>query len=184
LPNLHFDHFDFYFSLSRDAHRGFSGEGATLEDLIEDLPSQLIEAFDNYSFANQEFSHISSVIDLDIDISKIENLTAKLAAMGLLGFDLLNNNYFYRRLPFKMKRILSLNPRLKNAETLIKENKIQIIKNENGEIESIVKGSGIDHYVAIKKEKARCTCLWYSKNQGERGHCKHILATKKITRNN
>ena len=31
-----------------------------------------------------------------------------------------------------------------------------------------------------ENEKERCTCTWFSSNQGERGACKHILAVKKL----
>ena len=43
--------------------------------------------------------------------------------MGLLGFDLDENSFFYRRLPFKTERILSLNPRMIAAEKLLEEEK-------------------------------------------------------------
>lgn len=34
-----------------------------------------------------------------IDFNKVENLTGRLSAMGLLGYDLDENHFFYRRLP-------------------------------------------------------------------------------------
>ncbi|MEM6379965.1 MAG: SWIM zinc finger family protein, partial [Bacteroidota bacterium] len=40
---LGFDELNFIFSVSRDFWRGFSGEGAALEALIEDLPASLVE---------------------------------------------------------------------------------------------------------------------------------------------
>jgi hypothetical protein len=44
---LCFNELNFVFSISRDFWRGFSGEGAALEALIEDLPDSLVQAFDN-----------------------------------------------------------------------------------------------------------------------------------------
>ncbi len=181
---LHFDKARFTFCVSRNYFRGFSGEGAALDDLLEDLPERLIRSFDNYSFANQEFNQIDLAVDHDLPIDKIENLSSKLAAMGLLGFDLTKNSFYYRRLPFKLQRILSLNPRLKGADTLLEKNMVKIIKNEDDHIEARVIGSkGYDHIVSIKPNQEKCTCLWYSKNQGERGSCKHVLATKKLIQN-
>ncbi|MEL7118365.1 MAG: SWIM zinc finger family protein [Bacteroidota bacterium] len=176
---LAFNDLNFVFSISRDFWRGFSGEGAALEALIEDLPDSLIQAFDNYSFTNHEFNPALMSFEEGIDITKIEKLATKLSAMGLLGYDLERNGFFYRRLPFKLGRILSLNPRLKGAEKLLEENKVHIISKKDDEIEAKVEGSGVQHYVVIKGDFQKCTCTWFSKHQGERGACKHILAVKK-----
>ncbi|MFV0539741.1 MAG: SWIM zinc finger family protein [Aestuariibaculum sp.] len=170
----------FTFSLSRDTWRGFSGEGVLLEELMEDLPNDLIQRMDNYSFANQEFNKTLTAIEENISFSKIDNLTAKLSALGLLGFDLDQNHFFYRRLPFELKRIVNLNPRLKGVEKLLEQNKVEIIKNKDNYIEARVEGSGVKHLVILDKTE-RCTCVWFSQNQGERGPCKHILAVKKKT---
>ena len=99
--------------------------------------------------------------------------------MGMLGYDLDDNQYFYRRLPYKLERIMSLNPRLKSAEKLLEEDKVKIISRDDQKIESRVEGSGIKHMVLIDGESEKCTCTWFSKYQGERVPCKHILATKK-----
>lgn len=181
---LCFNELNFVFSVSRDFWRGFSGEGAALESLIEDLPDSLIQAFDNYSFTNQEFNPALLSFEEGIDISKIEKLSTKLSAMGLLGYDLAKNGFFYRRLPFKLDRILSLNPRLKGAEKLLEENKVNITLKNDNEIEAQVEGSGVQHYVVLKGDLQKCTCTWFSKNQGERGACKHILAVKKKANSN
>lgn len=176
---LCFDELNFVFSVSRDFWRGFSGEGAALETLIEDLPDALVQAFDNYAYTNQMFNPALMSFEEGIDISKIEKLSSKLSAMGLLGYDLDKNGFFYRRLPFKLERILSLNPRIKGAEKLLEENKVHIsLKNDN-RIEANVDSDGIQHYIVINGDQQKCTCTWYSKNQGERGACKHILAVKK-----
>lgn len=181
---LSFNHIQFTFVLSRNHWRGFSGEGALLDSLIEDLPEDLLTVFDNYSFSNQAFGNLNVCLDNNLNFSNVKKLTAGLGAMGLLGYDLEQNHFFYRRLPFKLSRILSLNPRLKGAEKLIKEKKIELLKNENGEIEAMVEGSqGYSHFVKLDSKSEKCTCLWYSKNQGERGPCKHILATKKKVTN-
>ena len=131
----------FTFSISRSYLRGFSGEGAVLDDLLEEMPAELITAFDNYSFANQEFNHQKLAKEYKLDNQVAESLSAKLAAMGLLGYDLESKHYYYRRLPFKMNRILSLNPRLKGADNLIKDNKVTINVHEGDKIEASVKGT-------------------------------------------
>lgn len=180
---LGFDTMNFVFSVSRDFWRGFSGEGAGLESLIEDIPDKLIEAFDNYSYSNQLFNPTLVGIEQGINLNQVSDLTTKLAAIGLLGYDLDQNGFFYRRLPYRLDRILSLNPRLKGADKLLSEGLVNILKNDGNEVEAKVGGTNVEHYVVLKGEFQKCTCTWYSQNQGERGPCKHILAVKKKVKN-
>jgi hypothetical protein len=177
---LYFGNVRFSLSLSREAYRGFSGEGAALESLIEDIPDAWIKAVDNYAYANQAFNPTILGIEEDIGPNKMANITSRLSAMGLLGFDLDDNQFFYRRLPFKLNRILSLNPRMKDAEQLVLDGLVEIVQRTDNRVEARVQGSGVTHHVLIADGRERCTCLWYSQNQGERGVCKHILAVKKM----
>lgn len=179
---LYFGNIRFSFSLSRDAWRGFSGEGAALESLIEEVSDEWIDALDKYAYANQAFNPTLFAINEQLDFDRVDNLTARLAAMGLLGFDLDDNQFFYRRLPFKLNRIMSLNPRMKGADKLIEEGKVEIVSKTPQRIEARVEGSGVRHTVILDNQIERCTCEWYSKYQGERGPCKHVLAVKKITK--
>lgn len=176
---LYFGSIRFSFSLSRDLWRGFSGEGAALNSLIEDVPDALIDAVDKYAYANQVFNPALLAIDESISMQKADNMAGRLAAMGLLGYDIDENHFFYRRLPFKLSRIISLNPRIKEAEKLIAEDKVEIMIHTAHHTEAKVEGSGVHHVVILEEEKERCTCTWYSKYQGERGPCKHLLAVKK-----
>jgi len=180
---LYFGNVRFSFSLSRDFWRGFSGEGAALESLVEDVPSSWIQHFDNYSYANQTFNPTMMAIEENMDFNQVENLTGRLSAMGLLGYDLDDNAFFYRRLPFKLNRILSLNPRLKNAEKLITAGKVKILSHADNRVEGQVGGTGVNHLVLLEGKRQRCTCTWFSQYQGERGICKHILAVKKLVAN-
>lgn len=176
---LYFGAVRFSLSISRDAWRGFSGEGAALESLIEDVPDTWIDAVDKFSYANHEFNPTLLSVEEGIDLKKVENITGRLSAMGLLGFDLDENHFFYRRLPFKLSRILSLNPRLKDAEKLLLENKVEITLQTDNRVEAKVQGTGVNHFIVLEGDAEKCTCTWFSKHQGERGLCKHILAVKK-----
>lgn len=170
----------FTFSLSRECWRGFSGEGALLDSLISNVSDEWIDALDKYAYANQSFSPGKLALEENISFDKTENITGRLAAMGLLGYDLDDKEFFYRRLPFKLSRIIGLNPRLKNAEKLIEGGKVEILNNNKERTEARVLGTGVHHTVIIEEEKERCTCEWFSKYQGERGPCKHVLAVKKL----
>lgn len=179
---FHFGDISFSLVLSRDPWRGFSGEGALLEDLLDEVPTDLLKAFDRYSYANQSFQQVLTTLDESLPLANIESLSAQLAAMGLLGFDLETNSYFYRRLPYKTERILNLNPRLKGAEKLIKDGKVVLISTTAQRTEARVEGTGVSHTIIVSTEADKCTCQWFSNNQGQRGPCKHILAVKKMIR--
>ncbi|MCW1963986.1 SWIM zinc finger family protein [Chryseobacterium viscerum] len=177
---LYMGHIRFSFSLSRECWRGFSGEGAVLENLISEVSDEWIDALDKYAYANQSFDPAILALKENLSFSKAENITGRLAAMGLLGYDLDDHEFFYRRLPFKLSRIIGLNPRIKNAEKLIEGGKVEILNNNKERTEARVEGTDVHHTVIIEEEKERCTCEWFSKYQGERGPCKHVLAVKKL----
>lgn len=180
---LYMGNIRFCFSLSRESWRGFSGEGAVLNSLAVEVPDEWIDALDKYAYANQSFNATVLALEENLSLSKTENLTGRLAAMGLLGYDLDENEFFYRRLPFKLNRILGLNPRMKNAEKLIEDGKVEVVNNTKERTEARVEGTGVHHTVILEEDKERCTCEWFSKYQGERGPCKHVLAVKKLVGN-
>lgn len=170
----------FSFSLSRESWRGFSGEGAILDNLISEVSDDWIDALDKYAYVNQSFNPSKLVLEENVSFENTKNITGRLAAMGLLGYDLDDREFFYRRLPFKLSRIIGLNPRIKNAEKLIEDGKVEILNNSKKRTEARVEGSGVHHTIIIEEERERCTCEWFSKYQGERGPCKHVLAVKKL----
>lgn len=177
----------FCFTLSCTPYRGFSGEGAGLDALVNEMPTWLPAAhdyFDAYGYANQPFSPDTLARELlEADSTQPVNATSLaecMAAMGLLGYDLDARSYFYRKLPYQSQRILSLNPRLKNALKLLEKGQASIIPRTDGKVEGRVEGSGVWHTVLLDGEKAQCTCAWMGKYGGTRGPCKHILAIKKL----
>lgn len=168
-------------AFSPDAYRGFSGEGKALENMTENLPIEWVYGLNSLLKSNESFDPTMLSIENDIDFGTMENLTASLSSMGLLGYDIEERNHFYRRLPFKTERILSLNPRLKNAKKLIDNEDIQIITKRYNYIEANVKGTGVTHKVILDGENQHCTCDWFTTYQGKRGICKHILGVKMIS---
>ena len=177
---LYMGNIRFSFSLSRESWRGFSGEGAVLGSLVTSVSDEWIDALDKYAYANQSFNPSVLARQEKIDSDKVSHLTGRLAAMGMLGYDLDDHEFFYRRLPYKLSRILGLNPRMKNAEKLIEDGKVEILNTGKVRTEARVAGTGVHHTIIIEGEKERCTCEWFGKYQGERGPCKHVLAVKKL----
>lgn len=180
---LYMGNIRFSFSLSKESWRGFSGEGALLDSLVTEISDEWIDVLDKYAYANQSFNATALALEDNISLNKMTNLTGRLAAMGMLGYDLDDHSFFYRRLPFKLSRILKLNPRMKNAEKLIEDGKVEILNTNSKRTEARVEGTGVHHTVILEEEKERCTCEWFSKYQGERGPCKHVLAVKKLINN-
>lgn len=165
-------------AFSPDSYRGFSGEGNVLETMTENLPLEWVYGLNSLLKSNETFDPTMLSIENDIDFGTMDNLTSNLSSMGLLGYDLSEKAHFYRRLPFKTERILSLNPRLKNAKKLIDNEDIEIVERRADYIEAKVKGSGVLHKVIIDNTSQRCTCDWFTAYQGKRGICKHILGVK------
>lgn len=165
-------------AFSPDSYRGFSGEGNVLETMTENLPMEWVYGLNSLLKSNEMFDPTMLSIENDIDFGTMDNLTSNLSSMGLLGYDLSEKAHFYRRLPFKTERILSLNPRLKNAKKLIDNEEVEITERRANYIEAKVKGSGVIHKVIIDNNSQKCTCDWFTAYQGKRGICKHILAVK------
>ncbi|MEM8930397.1 MAG: SWIM zinc finger family protein [Acidobacteriota bacterium] len=41
-----------------------------------------------------------------------------------------------------------------------------------------VRGTDVRHQVRLAPDGNRCTCRWWSRYQGRRGPCKHVLAAR------
>lgn len=169
--------------LSKSFWRGFSGEGNSLENLVADIPTDWLDRLDTYAKINEEFSANDTVLK-EISTVDFKSITTRLSAMGLLGFDLEEQVYYYRKLPFKLERIESLNPRYKNALKLIQKKAYEWVDNSDNHIEMNIKGSGVTHKVVITPNSQKCTCTWYATHENSRGLCKHILATKILKQHN
>ncbi len=176
---LHFGNIQMLLAFSASVYRGFSGEGKNLENMVSYVPDEWIIGINHQCKTNEMFNSTLLAIENDINPIAMENLQASLSSIGLLGYDLIAQQHFYRRLPFKLQRLKSLNPRYQNAQKLIEKDEVKIISKDEYKIEAEVKGSGdIMHKVLITNESSRCTCTWYTNHQNKRGLCKHILAVK------
>ena len=167
-------------AFSPDLNRGFSGEGKALEHLTQNLPVEWVYGLNSVFKSNEMFDPTLVSMENDVGLSTMDNLVAGLSSMGLLGYDLSQNAHFYRRLPFKTERILSLNPRLKNATKLVNNAEVEIREQRGGYVEARVKGTDVVHKVVIDHDSQKCTCEWFTNYQGKRGICKHILAVKMV----
>jgi hypothetical protein len=167
-----------WLAISPDVSRGFSGEGQALSDLASSSWENVLQAVRAQLRWQAELdpSAIASAADIESD-EAVSALTV-LGARGLVGFDPERKVFFHRELPFDLEKVESLNPRLKGARKLLAENGVRWRSRSSGSSEAMVQGSGAEHRVRLTAEGDRCTCRWFSRNQGERGPCKHILAAR------
>jgi len=165
--------------LSPDLDRGFSGEGQALEGLSVSDDRQQLPAIR----AQLKWQDALSVHELaraaSIDSRSVEKSLSVLGTQGVVGFDLSDQAYFHRELPFAIDAIEKYQGRLEGARELAANTAV-----------TPVPGAGPDQVFEVLSEDAvyrvtvmaggewRCTCPWYGKHRGQRGPCKHFLAVR------
>lgn len=170
----------FHLVISPEVWRGFSGEGQALQSLASADESALPKVRASLKW--------QSVIDRDklarttkLKPATLDGTLKMLGTRGLVGFDLTEQAYFHREMPFDISQIEKLQPRLIAARKLIEADKVRLQKQTKTSAEFEVAGSGVEHRVTIKSGKEatfKCTCPWYNKHGIQRGPCKHILAAQ------
>jgi hypothetical protein len=152
--------------------RGFSGDGRLLSWLAraDDRSDALLRAQLNWQTSLDEASLAAST---GLAPEDIRSGLARLAATGLVGYDLMRRSWFHRRLPFDLSRLEQLNPRLKAASELVAKAAVSIGPDgTTGHVSS----ADVVHAVTVQDGELRCTCPWFAKNGTTRGPCKHALA--------
>ncbi len=166
--------------LNAQPWRGFSGDGQLLSDLAKgpdsarDVITAKIRAHLHWQ---SDLTPKAVAAACAISQAAAEQGLARLAAAGLLGFDLTGGHYFHRVLSFDLGKIDTLYPRLKDARALVNAGAVTLIGTTSGD----VKSGDVVHRVREKAGQITCTCPWFAKNHATRGPCKHMLAVE-ITR--
>jgi hypothetical protein len=158
--------------LSPEPWRGFSGEGAVLESLGR---AQSTDAQTLAALLAWEPCIDPGVLgeEAQLPSPRVNAALAVLATNGQVGFDLREQGYFHRQLPYGEDR-LSLNyPRLKAAKQLLVDGSVR-----RGDGHHVVQGEHGVYRVAPHEGRLRCTCFFEAKYQGSRGPCKHALAVQ------
>jgi len=102
------------------------------------------------------------------------NRGAEQGAVGRLGYDLDQQRFFPRELPFALARVEAEQPRLRAARRLAESGAVHFLPNG----ESVVVSSGVEHRVRWAADGPHCTCPWYARYRSGRGPCKHVLAVQ------
>jgi hypothetical protein len=163
--------------LSPEPSRGLSGEGALLEQSLGSHAStdgRLLAALRwNARVAVEDLAG-----ELDLDPSAVGAGLARLAAGGLVGYDLVDAGYFYRAVPLRRGDPAGRQPRLVGARELVDAGRVTIEESSKGRSRALVRGRDGDYLVSIDGDEATCTCTWFGKHGRDRGPCRHVLAVQ------
>ena len=172
-------HGRFFLLLSPGVFRGFSGEGGLLTDLAPGDEAGVLPRVMAQLRWQPRIDAASVARDARCSEQEAATALATLGSRGLVGYDVEAGAYFHRELPFDIEKVDTLQPRLRNARKLIADGRVsRLPAGSSGDVEIAVEGSGVTHRVRLSESGDRCTCPWFSKYQGSRGPCKHVLAAR------
>ena len=182
----------YWLVLSPELHRGFSGEGQVLstlatgdwDDRIEMLEAWLAGRKSTADSAHEPAETIDPAeiaSSLGWSVADAQATLAALATSGLAGFDAATGYYFQRKLPFQRSRVEKDQPRLRSAQKLVDEGAVRLVDAPGSTTAAEVKSGEITYFVRLTPEGDTCTCPWFSRYQGARGPCKHVLAARMVS---
>ncbi|GAA4436215.1 SWIM zinc finger domain-containing protein [Bremerella cremea] len=182
----------YWLVVSPELYRGFSGEGQVLstlatgswEERVDDLEDWLVGEQSNSVRRppRETIDPAEIAVALGWSVADARAALAGLATSGLAGFDVATGYYFQRRLPLNLRKVETDQPRLRGARKLVEENavrQIQLPASDRSDSQAMEVRSGeVAYFVRLGSEADSCTCPWFSRHQGERGPCKHVLAAR------
>jgi hypothetical protein len=175
----------FFLMLSPQLYRGFSGEGQVLEKLASRRWQEALPYVQSRLAWQSQIDAGELAGKLGLAEEEVAASLAILGSRGLAGFDVTTGCYFHRELPFNLEQVETLQPRLKDARKLLESHSVEIIADLGGGAFDVgVVGTEVTHHVRLRPDGDRCTCPWFSKHQGERGPCKHVLAAQMMVEAN
>ena len=172
----------FVLVLSPDASRGFSGEGQVLDDLADPATEHAADLLACELCWQSRLDPADLGRRCGLAPAAVMAGLARLGAGGLVGYDLAGGAYFHRRLPFDQDAFGVMHPRLRDAHRLVDLSAVRLVAPPDGGdiIEAMVRSGDVEHAVRITNEGARCSCPWFGRHHGDRGPCKHVLATRLV----
>jgi hypothetical protein len=163
--------------LSPDAYRGFSGEGGVLNDLAagtaaEDAADLLFElaAWE----PEVKVAELSRQAGLPSD--RVRAALTVLGASGQIGYDLAEETYFRRQLPWSAGDAEAYNPRLGAARALVADGAVRL----DGAQALVGRGDRVNIVRTDGAGQLSCTCAWWARYRGGRGPCRHALAVRMV----
>jgi hypothetical protein len=165
-------------TLSPEARRGFSGEGAVLDALAADdvgADAALVGALLEFE-PRVEVDLLAERSGLPAD--RVRAALGQLGTAGRVGYDLAEAAYFHRELPYDASRVEAMNPRLRNARALIAGGAVRL----DGDVATVTVADHVHRVRFVNGAAAGCTCQWWAESRGSRGKCKHVLAAELAVR--
>ncbi len=159
-------------TLSPDSERSFSTEGAVLQTLASDDvadDADLVGAL----LAFEPRVETDLVAERSgLDASRVRAALTQLGAAGRVGYDTSEAAYFHRELPYDRDKVSAMNPRARAARELADGGAVRL----DGPGRALVTSG--DHVREVRG--TACTCPWWTRHQGQRGPCKHVLAVQLV----
>ncbi|NUT49230.1 MAG: SWIM zinc finger family protein [Saccharothrix sp.] len=161
---------------SPEASRGFSGEGGVLDDLATRDGAADADAIAELLAWEPRIDVADLSAQSGLPESRVRAALTVLGVSGQVGYDLADNAYFHRHLPFAAGDVERHNPRLRGARRLVEARAVC-------EVDGVVRvGTGEHEHLVLRGDDGvlSCTCLWWAKYRGGRGPCKHVLAAQLV----
>ncbi|MDQ8048938.1 SWIM zinc finger family protein [Luteibacter sp.] len=176
---LDFDGMRVSLVLSAETWRGFSGEGQSLYALMRLGNAGNHSVLDRVR-AQLNWQHLLRVDGLALSTGlpgeRVADALHALGASGLVGYDVAEQGYFHRVLPFDLSGIEDAHPRLAAARELLEHAAVHL--DDGAVFAATVDSDGGAHRVRAVDAEIRCTCPWFARHGAERGPCKHVLAAR------
>jgi len=165
--------------LSPDVERGFSGEGQALEELSAGEGRQHVASIRAQLKWQDALRPQELAQEASIDSGSVEKALSVLGTQGAVGFDLADQAYFHRELPFTNDAIEKYQSRLHGARELAASTSATPVPGAGPDQAFDVRSDDSVYRVTLMANgEWRCTCPWYGKHRGQRGPCKHLLAVR------
>ncbi|MCZ8105056.1 MAG: SWIM zinc finger domain-containing protein [Burkholderiales bacterium] len=166
----------FFLMISPEVYRGFSGEGQLLRTLAVPPPEASVAKVRAALKWQSQVDAAKLAQFLGLTDQDVEGALGILGTRGLAGYDATNGHYFHRELPFDLAKVEEMQPRLGHARQIVETGKVRRVGYSTEPTKFEVDGTGTVHLVSLSESGDSCTCPWFSKYQGQRGACKHVLA--------
>jgi len=158
--------------LSPSASRGFSGEGGVLADLATGPAARDAERVAELLAWEPRIDPAVLAAQSGLTPGRVRAALTVLGTSGQVGYDLAEEAYFHRYLPWSAGDAEDRNPRLRGARALVAQGAVRL----DGALAWVGTGAHAHLVAADDTGRTSCTCLWWAKYQGRRGPCTHVLA--------
>ncbi|WBB62093.1 SWIM zinc finger domain-containing protein [Streptomyces sp. WMMC500] len=166
-------------TLSPETGRGFSGEGAVLDDLAGPDVEADAELLSVLLAWDSQIDTAGLAAEAGLTVERTRAALTRLGVDGRVGYDAATAAYFHRELPFVPGRAEDHNPRLRTARAIVAAGGVRRLGPGLAEVTTT---DGRTHRVRADAGTTRaasaCTCQWWAEHRGRRGPCSHALAVR------